>query len=758
MNQRLIIIVLSSMFFFYSLMVNGQTNYYIDAINGNDANNGMSTSTPWQNLTQLNSLSVTAGSTINLKSGSVWTGQQLKFLGSGSAGNPIIINQYGTGAMPVLNGNGLTTANQGVVYLYNQQYIEINNVEITNTPNPPNNADFFIGLYQSGANNPNPQGADRRGVMIAISGYGTANHIYLQNLNIHHVKGQLGSGSSSVNGAIPKRTGGIYFVVLGTAEQTTSYSRFNDILVNGCMINYCENTGLTFDNEWNVYYPSPSGSEYADWYARRFTNVRISNNIIHHIGKNAMIIRCTDETGLIDHNVCYETAKGTTGNTMFSARAKGTVFQYNEGYYNRATSQLIDPGTIDGSMYDADLGSIGIIFQYSYSHDNSHGLYWGCNTRASANNTSGVPDPGDVGCTARYNISQNDLGDLVYFNYPSAGNEIYNNVFYIPAGAKPNIIHENSSKNHTYNFYNNIVYNLSSASSGAKYALVAGPGVQTRTINYNVFWGASSSTQPTDPNAITSDPLFVAPGAGTIGINTLNGYKIQTGSASIGSGTVMTNNATQDFFGQTLPTYGGTLMPSRGVFEYNAVLPVTLIGFRGEIFNAYNKLLWTTVNETNNLGFELQRCADGITFVDLSFIASQSTNGYSNNKLDYYFNDVATIPGENFYRLKQVDKDGKVVFSPIISLNNSQTIPTTFGSIYPNPVTNQLQITFKTVLTDQISINIINDIGQVVRTVNGGRVAEGNVMVPMATIPSGLYIVQILSGNKQFFLQKVVKE
>ena len=131
-------------------------------------------------------------------------------------------------------------------------------------------------------------------------------------------------------------------------------------------------------------------------------------------------------------------------------------------------------------MYDADFGSVGIVFQYSYSHDNSEGLYWGCNTRGSANNTSGAPDPGDTAVTVRYNISQNDKGDLIFFNYPSAGNKIYNNVFYIGSNLSPNIIHESSSQ-HTYEFYNNIIYNLSPT---ADYALK--DVNQTRIISNNL--------------------------------------------------------------------------------------------------------------------------------------------------------------------------------------------------------------------------------------------------------------------------------
>ena len=604
--------------------------YYIDSVNGLDTNNGTAIATPWKNVSKVNSKTLVAGDKIYLKCGSVWNGQQLKFSGSGSAASPIIVDQYGTGAKPILNGNGLTTANQGVVYLYNQQYIEINNLEITNFPtlllyanstaytvnqivyngtnayqvtvagttassggvpthtigtaisgtvtfsyyckltnlSYPDNM-FFTGVSEGTINN-NPLGADRRGVMIALKDKGTgtaavANHIYLKNLDIHHIKGQLGNGQNNINGAIPKRTGGIYFTVLN--ETTGKNSRFNDILIDGCTISYSENTGLAFDNEDDVYYPG--GTELALWTARKFTNIKVSNNTIHHIGKNAMIIRCTDETGLIEHNTCYETALGTTGNTMFSARAKGTVFQYNEGYFNRSTTQTVDPGTIDGSMYDPDYGSVGIIFQYSYSHDNSEGIYWGCNTRGLANNTSGIPDPEDVGCTLRYNISQNDQGSIVFFNYSSAGNEIYNNIFHIKPGLSPNIIHENSGNNHTYNFYNNIIYNLGNGG----YAFGSGTGVQTRTIQNNIFYGTHPSDEPSDINKLISNPLFVNPGAGTIGINSLlEGYKLLSGSPALSSGKVIASNGGLDFFDNSVSP---TAIPNRGAYQGAAIVTTT---------------------------------------------------------------------------------------------------------------------------------------------------------------------------------------
>ena len=654
---------------FFITNISFATTYYIDSLNGADTNNGTSLSTPWKNVTKINAMTFSANDQILLKCGSVWYGQQLKFSGSGLANFPIIVDQYGTGAKPILNGSGptkplgITTADQGVVYLYNQDYIEIRNLEITNYPittestaNP--NSIFFIGISDGTLTN-NPLGADRRGVMIALKDKATTtntassvcNHIYLRNLYIHHIKGQLGNGSTAVNGAIPKKTGGIYLAVLN--EGTTSNSRFNDILIDGCELAYCENIGLAFDNEDNVFYPG--GNELVSWTARKYTNIKVSNNTIHHIGKNAMIIRCTDETGLIEHNVCYETALGTTGNTMFSARAKGTVFQYNEGYYNRAATQTVDPGNIDGSMYDPDFGSVGVIFQYSYSHDNSHGIYWGCNARSTSNNTSGVPDPEDVGCTLRYCISQNDRGGIVYFNYASAGNEIYNNVFYIKAGISPTIIKENSGNQHTYRFYNNIIYNLSNISSGASYSF--GSSGQTRDIKNNIFYGIHPTGEPQDPAKLTSDPKFVNPGLGVIGITSaLDGYKLLPSSPAIGSGKLITANGGFDFYGSVV---SATAVPNRGVYEGPGLLSSTI--WEDKLIAIYPNPI-----KENKFNIFFNNSVNGTVMIELFTLSGQLIYKTNNEIVDNNLEIQPDIKINSGVYLIRIEKEDSIINSKLV--------------------------------------------------------------------------------------------
>jgi hypothetical protein len=466
--------------------------YYIDANGGNDSQDGLSPQSAWQSLAQVNSVYLSPDSKLLFKAGSSWIGQ-LTPKGSGELNKPIIIDQYGTGPKPIINGNGIIAS--GVIKLFNQSFWEINNLEITNDA---------IDI------------AERRGVEISGSNFGLLEHIHLKNLIIHDVKGTVG------NDLADKKSAGIYFTVVNDDIKDT---RYDDILVANCEIYNIQNQGIVTSHDITVAdYPGTT-----DWLRRRITNLVIRNNTIHHISKNAMIIRLTDG-GLVEQNLCYETATGTTGNTIFSRSARNTVFQYNEGYLNRSPD-------FDGSLYDPDLNSPGTIWQYSYSHDNAHGLLWLCTSLA------------DTGVVARYNISQNDKGVLVYCNFAFSDAKIYNNTFYIGANLSPTIIKENGNYNHTYAFHNNIIYNANTASvSNAKFSFVS-VGIQNRTITDNIFYRTNTPPEINFISNVTSDPLFVDPGKATIGLNTVGGYKLKSGSPALGSGKVMPHNGGKDYFG-----------------------------------------------------------------------------------------------------------------------------------------------------------------------------------------------------------------
>ena len=478
----------------------GMATYYVDSAAGDDGNDGRHPDRAWRSLERVNSWEFRPGDRILFKSGGYWTGV-LKPQGSGVEGKPIIIDRYGEGSKPIIDGAGTLG---GAVVLHNQEYWELNNLEIMNDAPTP---------------------GDRRGIEITASNYGIVRHIHIKNMTIHDVKGIIGHEMDA------KRTAGIY---VATLDDTKVPTRFDDILIDGNTIYNIENQGIVTTNEIKVNdYP---GTE--DWHKRKFTNVAIRNNTIYNISKNAVIVRLA-EGGVVEHNVAYNTATAITGNTFFSRSVKGTVFQYNEGYLN------LSPGR-DGSMYDADLQSPETIWQYSYSHDNAHGLMWFCT------------DEKDSGIVVRYNISQNDRGILLNINYDFTSASIYNNVFYIDSKLSPTIIEE-TNKKHSYTFYNNIIYNNSPS---ATYKLNDTNTV--RTIENNVFFGYHPESEPEDPFKLTSDPMLAAPGSGGIGIHTLDGYKLLKGSPAIGKGRLIPDNGGKDFWNHPVSS---TQAPNIGVYN-----------------------------------------------------------------------------------------------------------------------------------------------------------------------------------------------
>ena len=212
--------------------------YYVDSSAGSDANAGTSQAAAWKTLTKVNGKTFQPGDFILFKAGGNWTGQ-LHPLGSGASNAPIVIDLYGTGPKPIINANGAT--GNGAVYLCNQEYWEINNLEIMNDA---------------------ATGGDRRGVYLAADNCGTVHHLYVRNCYIHNIKGIVDQTSNAA-----KRTGGI---IVETVSDTTTPTRFDDILIENCVISTVDNQGIALNNKVSVGdYPGTAGVGGAEVHARR---------------------------------------------------------------------------------------------------------------------------------------------------------------------------------------------------------------------------------------------------------------------------------------------------------------------------------------------------------------------------------------------------------------------------------------------------------------------------------------------------------
>jgi hypothetical protein len=140
----------------------------------------------------------------------------------------------------------------------------------------------------------------------------------------------------------------------------------------------------------------------------------------------------------------------------------------------------------------------------------------------------------------------------------------------------------------------------------------------------------------------------------------------------------------------------------------DALLPVTLVDFSGEVNGKQNLLHWTTATEQNNRGFEIQCSSDAVNFSKIGFINSKGINGNSNAKLHYDFTDIHYSFPVNYYRLKQTDNDGRFSYSNIVLLKDPDVITAGLIDVYPNPVKNILNVNIASQNNTKITLVVID--------------------------------------------------
>ncbi|MEO8712900.1 MAG: choice-of-anchor J domain-containing protein [Parafilimonas sp.] len=186
-------------------------------------------------------------------------------------------------------------------------------------------------------------------------------------------------------------------------------------------------------------------------------------------------------------------------------------------------------------------------------------------------------------------------------------------------------------------------------------------------------------------------------------------------------------------------------------FSYENVLPVTLLNFNGTIQDNKALLTWSTANELNNKGFDIELSHDNKNFSSIGFVAGHGTApGIS----QYNFTDNKLLSGSNYYRLKQVDVDGNFKYSSVIKLDLLKFDWKIFG----NAAGNNSWIQLQTEADNYVAIQIISANGQVIQTINKGNLSAGTYNIPLnlQNNSHGIYIVR-LSVDKHIYSKKLIR-
>ena len=188
-----------------------------------------------------------------------------------------------------------------------------------------------------------------------------------------------------------------------------------------------------------------------------------------------------------------------------------------------------------------------------------------------------------------------------------------------------------------------------------------------------------------------------------------------------------------------------------GIFTFGSTgfvsLPISLTSFK--IIQKENvvEIKWETISEKNNDYFTIEKTKDGI---DYELVSKIKAAGNHNGVLSYETEDFRPYDGLSYYRLLQIDRNGKQISYPLqsISFKNKEAFD---FQVYPNPISKKdnLHIEIKDQLNQEASITILNILGQPLKIENR-NLKNQNEIINLnlhSELSNGIYIVQIKVKN-----------
>ncbi|MBL7815103.1 MAG: T9SS type A sorting domain-containing protein [Saprospiraceae bacterium] len=206
--------------------------------------------------------------------------------------------------------------------------------------------------------------------------------------------------------------------------------------------------------------------------------------------------------------------------------------------------------------------------------------------------------------------------------------------------------------------------------------------------------------------------------------------------------------------------YGGTAYPACGgtfnahivtmniadpkptcLANYNVVVPIELISFTGQYQQSYVALKWTTASERDNAYFIVERSSDGKNFKPFSRVQGAGT---TQQKTNYTLDDITPLKGMNYYRLLQVDFDGKQSYSSVIAVATDKK---TVFSVYPNPTNGIVNVVNQS--DSETQIEVLNSLGEIVLKTDTAMSTTLN----LTHLSAGIYVIRTSNGD----IQRIVK-
>jgi hypothetical protein len=188
----------------------------------------------------------------------------------------------------------------------------------------------------------------------------------------------------------------------------------------------------------------------------------------------------------------------------------------------------------------------------------------------------------------------------------------------------------------------------------------------------------------------------------------------------------------------------------------NGFLPIELIDFNAIMNEDRVEISWTTASEINNDYFIVEKSEDGF---DWEFVIETQGSGNSNLIINYFEIDNKPLRGLSYYRLTQVDFDGKQETFNVIPVENVEGIM----NIYPNPVNKGecINLSFESLHKNKQEILVVlrdirgNEAYSIIKFVDCDN---GLVVIDIPhNLTSGTYLVVATSENLLYSKRIIIK-
>ncbi|NSW45533.1 MAG: hypothetical protein HPY79_06955 [Bacteroidales bacterium] len=194
-----------------------------------------------------------------------------------------------------------------------------------------------------------------------------------------------------------------------------------------------------------------------------------------------------------------------------------------------------------------------------------------------------------------------------------------------------------------------------------------------------------------------------------------------------------------------------------GAMDCSIVLPIELLDFNVKLIGQFTTLYWETASEINNDYFTIMKSTDAIIYKPIGTIKGA---GNSNTIQRYTFNDNEPITQTTYYRLKQIDFDGKVTYSEVrVVLPDLQSSVQQFNVF--NDINNEnLNITLIGYPNTKLDYAIVDVMGRIIKQgkINIDENALGGLKLSTNDIAAGIYNIVISDGRytvkKKFVIVK----